>query len=76
MWRKERLGRSAGRYEDIIVVSGGPGDTQRHPETLRGIQRHSEAPGDTTEKEWNNLEERGIIRKRISCHQPSAGNKI
>ena len=56
-----------------------PGGIRRHH---RGIRRHSEALGDTreasggtSEKEWNNLEERGIIRKRISCHQPSAGDK-
>ena len=57
-----------------------PGGIRRHH---RGTRRHSEALGDTTEasgdtseKEWNNLEERGIIRKRISCHRPSAGDKI
>jgi len=61
VWRKERLGRSAGRYEDIIVVSGGPGDTQRHPETLRGTRRHSEASRDTQRHPETPQKRNGII---------------
>ena len=35
-----------------------------------------ELQGVGVEKEWNNLEERDIIRKRISYRQPAVGDKV